>query len=648
MTSLLSKEKPRGYGSVPTVESDDGPIPSSIPVPTKTVAWKKVFEILVLGWFTPVLEHMREQIALGVSPNLEDKSVPPLRPEDSSTVLLSQYKRIRKDEQGKQTYPSLTRCLWKVLSPLFLQAGILKAVHDGLQFVGPQVLHGLIEFVRTPTENLSTGFLLTAVVTIAQIGMSLCLRHYFFMCYRVSLRVRTIVLLAIYEKALTIDPSYYQTHPVGQVTNLMSVDTQRLQDVTSYLHAVWYSVFQITLSIYFLWRQLGPSCLAGVLVIMMSIPTTSKVAKWMGTLQRKLMARKDERVQTNQECISSMKVIKLQAWEEPFREKVIGLRRQELRQLFFNFLGKAANRILWTSVPMMVALATFGAYVTIAGQVLDVATALTALSLFDILRFPLYMVSVEAAFGLLGYCNGPLLSLGRLQLPQVINQLIEANVAMKRIEEFLNAPDRPNVEILEHPEKRIEIKNGAFTYQNINHESSTENPSVERLLTQAEKELALMKAMLADAEDKLARLENLPLQMRQSHSTGSLESGDDDSPLKMLSLRQLNFECSEGEFIVVVGRVGAGKSTFLRSILGEVGKVKGTVRLRGKVAYFDQKPFIMNDTIRGNILFGKPDDNESLYNTAIKSSCLEHDLRLFPNGDKCEIGVRLFHLRSYS
>jgi ATPase subunit of ABC transporter with duplicated ATPase domains len=225
----------------------------------------------------------------------------------------------------------------------------------------------------------------------------------------------------------------------------------------------------------------------------------------------------------------------------------------------------------------------------------------------------------------------------------VINQLVEANVAMKRISEFLNAPDHPATDILEHDVKRIEIKDGAFTYQDINGEAKSTNDSVKDRLNQSEKELALVKAMLADAEDQLARLENRPSKLKSGSE--SFYPGEEDSPLRMLSLRQLNFECSEGEFIVVVGRVGAGKSTFLRSMLGEVGKVKGTVKLRGKIAYFDQKPFIMNDTIKGNILFGKPDNNQHLYDVAIKASCMEHDLQLLPDGDECEIGVSLLNAR---
>ena len=380
------------YSSVPTVNNvDDVPVPDSI---QKHLSPREVWNFLVFGWFTPVLERMRAQLSEGVSPDLEDDCIPPLRTEDSTAYLLREFKELwRKQEQsGDGGQPSLTSCLWKALSPLFIRAGMLKAVHDCLQFVGPQVLHDLIEFLRMPSENLTRGLTLTAVVTVAQLAMSLCLRHYFFMCYRVSLRMRTIVLMAIYEKALTIDPSYYQNHSLGQVTNLMSVDTQRLQDVISYLHAVWYSFLQISLSMYFLWRQLGPSCLAGVLAILLSIPTTAMAAQWMGNLQKKLMTQKDERMQANQETVGNMKVVKLQAWEGPFRKKIVELRRLELHRLLLYSVGKACTWLLSSGTPLLIALATFGSYVTIAGKALDVASALTALALFEILRFPLYMV----------------------------------------------------------------------------------------------------------------------------------------------------------------------------------------------------------------------------------------------------------------
>lgn len=226
----------------------------------------------------------------------------------------------------------------------------------------------------------------------------------------------------------------------------------------------------------------------------------------------------------------------------------------------------------------------------------------------------------------------------------MINQLVEAKVAMKRIEAFLNAPDQQPTNMLDDLTKVIEVKNGTFTYQSV-HRVPKEDVSVQEQLEQTEKDLLLVKAMLTDAEVQLAKLEGRPTYKRYGTSSSNLTSlGDDEdddrASLKVLSLRRLNFECKEGEFIVVVGRVGSGKSTFLKAMLGEVGQLTGEVKIRGKVAYFDQKPFIMNDTVKGNILFGKPNDNEELYHRAIEASSLTHDLALLPNGDNCEIGER--------
>lgn len=83
----------------------------------------------------------------------------------------------------------------------------------------------------------------------------------------------------------------------------------------TYLHAVWYSFFQISLAVYFLWGQVGPSCLAGVVVIVFLIPVTKFIAAWLGRIQKLLMKARDERVALNNEILSSMKVIKIQAWE---------------------------------------------------------------------------------------------------------------------------------------------------------------------------------------------------------------------------------------------------------------------------------------------------------------------------------------------
>jgi ABC-type glutathione transport system ATPase component len=129
-----------------------------------------------------------------------------------------------------------------------------------------------------------------------------------------------------------------------------------------------------------------------------------------------------------------------------------------------------------------------------------------------------------------------------------------------------------------------------------------------------------------------------------------VEEGGQFSPSSLLSLRRVTLECKRGEFVAVVGGVGAGKSTLINSILGEGRPLTGTeLSVKGKLGTFVQTPFIMNDTVRNNILFGHAPlskeggeevVDEERYKLAVQVSSLSHDLKLLPHGDQTEIGEK--------
>jgi ATP-binding cassette subfamily C (CFTR/MRP) protein 1 len=101
-------------------------------------------------------------------------------------------------------------------------------------------------------------------------------------------------------------------------------------------------------------------------------------------------------------------------------------------------------------------------------------------------------------------------------------------------------------------------------------------------------------------------------------------------PSNLLCLKRIDFECKRGELVAVVGSVGCGKSSFINAILGEVRELSGTVAVKGDLAYFSQSPFIINATVRDNILFSHVSEqvDEDLYQRAIDSCALKHDLEL--------------------
>ncbi|PNY06586.1 ABC transporter C family member 2-like protein [Trifolium pratense] len=205
-------------------------------------------------------------------------------------------------------------------------------------------------------------------------------------------------------------------------------------------------------------------------------------------------------------------------------------------------------------IPVFVTVISFGVFTLLGGD-LTPARAFTSLSLFAVLRFPLFM------------------------LPNIITQVVNANVSLKRLEELLLAEERillPNPP-LEPGLPAISIRNGYFSW---------------------------------DAKAESATLSNI------------------------------NLDIPVGSLVAVVGSTGEGKTSLISAMLGELPPIAdSTVVMRGTVAYVPQVSWIFNATVRDNVLFGSVFD-PIRYERAIDVTELRHDLELLPGGDLTEIGER--------
>ncbi|TYK18126.1 ABC transporter C family member 4-like [Cucumis melo var. makuwa] len=141
------------------------------------------------------------------------------------------------------------------------------------------------------------------------------------------------------------------------------------------------------------------------------------------------------------------------------------------------------------------------------------------------------------------------------------------------------------------------------------------------------------------AEDSVEREEGCDSGIAVEVRDGSFSWDDEDGEV----LKNINFNVRKGELTAVVGIVGSGKSSLLASILGEMHKISGRVRVCGRTAYVAQTSWIQNGTIEENILFGLPMDRKR-YSEVIRVCCLEKDLEMMEFGDQTEIGERGINL----
>ncbi|KAI9582553.1 probable multidrug resistance-associated protein lethal(2)03659 [Glossina fuscipes] len=105
------------------------------------------------------------------------------------------------------------------------------------------------------------------------------------------------------------------------------------------------------------------------------------------------------------------------------------------------------------------------------------------------------------------------------------------------------------------------------------------------------------------------------------------------------TLQTINLHIKPKRLVAVIGPVGAGKSSLIQTILGELPADSGSIKVDGVISYASQEPWLFTGTVRQNILFGLRMDRQR-YRTVIKRCALERDFELLPYGDRTVVGER--------
>ncbi|XP_017659517.1 PREDICTED: canalicular multispecific organic anion transporter 1 [Lepidothrix coronata] len=343
-------------------------------------------------------------------------------------------KKKKKGDKGDSDPPEdyargwLMKTLGKTFRQNLMLAVAFKVVHDALVFVSPQLLKLLIAFVSDEEAFAWQGYLYAILLFLTAVVQSICLQQHFSLCFQLGINVRASLIAAIYKKSLTMSNATRKESTVGETVNLMSADAQRFMDMANFVHQLWSSPLQIILSIVFLWAELGASVLAGLAVMVLLIPINAFLVAKAKTIQVRNMKNKDERMKIMTEILNGIKILKLFAWEPSFEKRVNDIRAHELKDLLkFSYL-QSISVFVFTCAPFLVSLASFAVYVMVdENNVLDAQKAFTAISLFNVLRFPMAM------------------------LPMVLSSLVQTNVSTARLERYLSGENLDTSAIQHNP-----------------------------------------------------------------------------------------------------------------------------------------------------------------------------------------------------
>lgn len=152
-------------------------------------------------------------------------------------------------------------------------------------------------------------------------------------------------------------------------------------------------------------------------------------------------------------------------------------------------------------------------------------------------------------------------------------------------------------------------------------------------IDRVEKILLLEEKETGNADDSSDLPDGVHIQAKNVYCKWNEEEAETDT------LRDVSFEVKKGQLTAVIGPVGCGKSSLLMSIIKELPIKSGSLKVQGSSSFASQQPWVFSGTVRDNILFGKP-FNEDLFKRIIQVCALKRDLELLPDGEETLIGER--------
>ncbi|KAM9334356.1 ATP-binding cassette sub-family C member 4-like [Symphorus nematophorus] len=525
---------------------------------TNPAATAGLLSKIFFWWLNPLF-------SIGSKRPLEEDDMYKVLPEDGSERLGQDLQRywdneIQMAKEGLRTprlSKAIIKCYWKPYAVL----GFFTLIEEVIKVIQPVVLGKMIQYFESYDPDDYKALYETlgyaAALSLCTIGLALLHHLYFYHVQRAGMKIRVAMCHMIYRKALCLSNSAMGKTTTGQIVNLLSNDVNKFDDVTIFLHFLWVGPLQAAAVVGLLWVEIGPSCLAGMVVLMFLMPVQTMFGRLFSKFRSKTAVLTDSRIRTMNEVVSGIRIIKMYAWEKPFAALVSDVRRKEISKIMKSSYLRGLNMASFFCASKIIVFITFTLYVLL-GNTISASRVFVTVSLYTAVRLTV-----------------------TLFFPSAIEKLFEARVSIRRIQEFLLLDElAKSSPVMPQEEKKTDV-----------------SVEIQDLTCYWDKSL--------------------------------------DAP----SLQNICLSLNSNQLVAVIGPVGAGKSSLLSSVLGELPAEKGVMKVKGQLTYAAQQPWVFPGTIRSNILFGR-ELNTQKYERVIKACALKRDMELLPDGDLTLIGDR--------
>lgn len=602
---------------------------------------------------------------------------------------------------------------------------LIRLLFDSLSLFPAYLLRVLVDNLSDPLSSSSSNLRLALVVMSLMLGssfVSTMLRtHYNLKLQKISLYNRGLLCDCVEKHVLRVRRHCLRGGPRGEIVNHGDVinhltsDTQRIADALGGLYDAWALPLQVALTLYLLYIQVSFAFLGGVVITVALIPVNMLLAKKIASVNTAMLRQNDERVLRINEAIGNIVYAKMCGWSSKLVAWIAEPRTEYMKYLRWIKMLDALCVFFWATTPIFVSLITFGLYIAIGG-VLTPGRAVAALSLFNALILPLNAYPWVINGSVQAWVS--LKRLNRFLFSFIVREYDVHHFSRKKgitlsadtIEGPIEAADgcppfAHNSEDeeedddgdddirdeaaaflkrkLQKPKRRHATEQSNVDYDGREetsiprvHSGSTPPPSSSHTTKRRRSNSTRSTA------ESLSEVSNIAIHVEKvyyGHGTGEgpdarcrtsvvHEEHDEEDFVVVVHGRDDEFRLEvpsfialKGQLVTIVGRAGAGKSTFLAGLAGEVfaghyeaqdGTALTTVphpwiappsamrnATSSSCAFVEQTPFLMIGTIRSNILFGRPYERAK-FEDALRRCALDKDLSAMPLREHTLVGER--------
>jgi ABC-type multidrug transport system fused ATPase/permease subunit len=258
---------------------------------------------------------------------------------DQSKVLFDKFivfweEEVSKASVGKRD-PSLWMALWKTVGYADVFSSVVFYVlYAALSFVPIIILSSLVNYFEgnIKLSKLELWLYAGGMFVLPMLSSILAAKSNIIVVH-MAIRFRNALVTAIFRKALKLSPDSRQQQSSGKIINLFANDTRQIQSFLYIFNNVLVAPFQIAITVYLIYLQVGVSTFVGLGYMILISPLNAIIFGKLNSIRKLKVEQSDIRVKLMSEILNGIRVIKYYAWEEPFKEKIEAIRMIEVMRI---------------------------------------------------------------------------------------------------------------------------------------------------------------------------------------------------------------------------------------------------------------------------------------------------------------------------